>query len=244
MHDAAVGFQCPSCVAEGRRTTRAGRTTYGGRPSADPRATSLVLIGLNVAVWLALTLVGPAAPRLVYELVIIPGSVAQGAVWQVVTNAFTHTSLLHLALNMVAVYVLGPQLEQLLGRGRFLALYLVAALSASALVMWAAAPFQATLGASGAVFGLFASYLVVALKVKADLQPILVILGINLLITVVGRSFISWQGHLGGFVGGLALALVLVYSPRRQRARWQWTGVAVVSFLALAAIAARVLVLR
>ncbi len=151
--------------------------------------------------------------------------VAQGDVWTLLSSAFTHLDLFHIGLNMLALYVLGPRLEVLLGRARFLALYLVSALAGSALVMWASPPFGATLGASGAVFGLFGAYLVVALRVKADLQPILTVIGINLLFTVVGRSFISWQGHLGGFVGGLLVALVLVYAPRSGRARWQWLGV-------------------
>lgn len=266
MHDAAVGFQCPACVAEGRKQTRQGLTRYGGRRPANPQATTMALIAVNVGVWLATALAGGASSPLVRALVLRPdggclgvgapdaGScrssgglwlpgVADGAVWQLLTNAFLHVAVLHLLLNMVAVYVLGPQLEALLGRARFLALYLVSALSASALVMWAAPQFQATLGASGAVFGLFAAYLVVALRVKAPLQPILVILGINLVITVVGRGYISWQGHLGGFVGGILLAIVLVVAPNQRRAQWQWAGVGVVAVLVLALIAARIAVL-
>lgn len=266
MHEAAVGFQCPSCVAEGRKQTRQGLTRYGGRRPTNPQATTMVLIAVNVGVWLATVLAGGASSPLVRTLVLRPdggclgvgapdpGSctssgglwlpgVADGAVWQLLTNAFLHVAVLHLLLNMVAVYVLGPQLEALLGRARFLALYLVSALSASALVMWAAPQFQATLGASGAVFGLFAAYLVVALRVKAPLQPILVILGINLVITVVGRGYISWQGHLGGFVGGILLAIVLVLAPKQRRARWQWAGIGVVAVLVLALIAARIAVL-
>jgi len=266
MHDAAVGFQCPSCVAEGRKQTRQARTPYGGQRSSNPQVTSLTLIAVNVGFWLAATLAGGGSSGLVQALVLRPDGgclgvgadsadacrqvgglwlpgVADGALWQLLTSAFLHVSVLHLLLNMVAVYVLGPQLESLLGRARFLALYLVSALSASALVMWAAPQFQGTLGASGAVFGLFAAYLVVALKVKAPLQPILVILGVNLLITVVGAGYISWQGHLGGFVGGILVALVLVYSPKRQRARWQWAGVGVWALLVLSAVAARVAVL-
>lgn len=266
MNDAAVGFQCPGCVAEGRKQTRQARTPYGGQRSSNPQATSLALIAVNVGFWLATVLAGGSSAGLVRALVLRPDGgcvgigadsadactqrgglwlpgVADGAVWQLATSAFLHVDVLHLLLNMLAVYVLGPQLESLLGRVRFLALYLVSALSASALVMWAAPQFQGTLGASGAVFGLFAAYLVVALKVKAPLQPILVILGVNLLITVVGRSFISWQGHLGGFVGGILVALALVYAPKQQRARWQWSAVGVLTLLVLAAVAARVAVL-
>ncbi len=243
MRDAAVGFQCPSCVAEGRKSTRSATTPYGGRRSSDPRLTSFVIIAVNVAVWLGITLTGGRSSRVAFELVVIPQRVADGAVWQVLTNAFSHIDIWHLALNMFAVYLLGPQLESLLGRARFLALYLFAALSATALVMWAAPQYQATLGASGAVFGLFAAYLVIALKVKGDLQPILTVLGINVLFTVLGRGFISWQGHLGGFLGGLLVALALVYAPKPARSRWQWTGVGALTVLVVAVIAVRAAVL-
>ena len=71
MRDAAVGFQCPSCVAEGARTTRSGRTAYGGRRSGNPALTSLVLIGINVAVWLAITLTGGRASPLADALALL-----------------------------------------------------------------------------------------------------------------------------------------------------------------------------
>ena len=242
MNDAAVGFQCPECVAEGRRTTRSALTPYGGRRVERPTAT-ITLIGINVAVWVLLVGTGGSSSPLAAELVIRPALVAQGEWWRLLSSAFAHLGLFHVALNMIAVYLLGPRLETLLGRARFLALYLVSALAGSALVMWASSPFGATLGASGAVFGLFGAYLVIALKVKADLRPILTVIGINLLLTVVGRSFISWQGHLGGFLGGLLVALVLVYAPRKGRARWQWLGVGAMLVLTLAAIAARAAVL-
>ena len=74
MRDAAVGFQCPSCVAEGTKATRSGRTAYGGRRSGNPALTSLVLIGINVAVWLAITLTGGRASPLADSLALLVGS--------------------------------------------------------------------------------------------------------------------------------------------------------------------------
>src|SRR5262249_49950217 len=89
--------------------------------------------------------------------------VADGAWWQLITSPFPHVALLHIAFNMFALYVLGPQLELAIGRARFLTLYLLSALAASALVYWAAPEQQATVGASGAIFGLMGGLLVVAL---------------------------------------------------------------------------------
>jgi membrane associated rhomboid family serine protease len=89
------------------------------------------------------------------------------------------------------------------------------------------------------VFGLMAALLVVAFKVRGNLQPIVMWIGINFMITVVGRDFISWQGHLGGFLGGLAIAASLVYAPRARRTTWQVAGLSAVGLVLAVAILAR-----
>ncbi len=262
MRDAAVGFQCPECVAEGKRTTRSGRTAYGGLRPSNASITSFVLIGLNIAVWLAIQVNDrlvdwlslhaggycqvaegsvPATQTLCENTpgtTWVPG-VVDGAYWQLITSAFTHQEVWHIGFNMLALYVLGPQLEMLLGRVRFLALYLLSALTASALVLWAAPEWQYTLGASGAVFGLMGALLVVALKMRGEVQQVLLWIGINFLFTFT-VSNISWQGHLGGFVGGVVIAGVLVYAPRRQRTLVQVIGLVAVALVTVLAVVARV----
>jgi len=150
----------------------------------------------------------------------IPG-VVDGSYWQLATNMFAHVEIWHIAFNMFALYALGPQLELVLGRVRFLALYLLSGLAGSTLVYWLSDETSATLGASGAIFGLMGALLVVAFKVGGNVQSILTWIGINVVITVLGSSFISWQGHLGGFLGGVAIAGALVYAPRRNRTQFQ-----------------------
>lgn len=258
MRQAAVGFQCPGCVQEGARSTRQGRTTYGGRPSSDPTLTSKVLIGINLAVWLLITATGGAGSIWVDRLallsvgrrVLLPdGSlrtlegVADGAWWQLVTSMFTHVDLMHVAFNMLALWFLGPQLEAVVGRTRFLALYLLSGLTGSAFVYWLTPVYTPTVGASGAIFGLMGALLVVAIKMRADYSQILVWLGLNVAITVLGRGLISWQGHLGGLVGGVLIALVYVYSPRKSRPLWQAVGLAVLAAVVLGAMVTRTLVL-
>ena len=260
MRDAAVGFQCPDCVAEGRHTTRSGRTAYGGLRPTNAGLTSMVLIGINAAVWLAIVATGGSSSRLLDWLALRPNGlclvpqggvdvpqaacegrgvwlpgVADGAYWQLLTSAFTHVQLLHIGFNMLALYILGPQLELAIGRIRFLALYLLSALSGSLLVYWAAPEYQPTVGASGAIFGLMGALLVVSFKLRVNVQSILVWIGINFLLTV-SLSNISWQGHLGGFVGGLLVATVLVYAPRGPR-RTTYQVVGMVAFAALIALA-------
>lgn len=273
MRDAAVGFQCVSCVSEGAKQTRSARTPYGGPRSANPAATSVVLIGINAAVWLFIMATGGARSIWVDRLSLMPtGScrtadgqgwypdlgesacgrvgdaiwvpgVADGAWWQLMTSAFTHVEIWHIGFNMLALWILGPQLEAVIGRARFLVLYLGSALAGSVAVLWLSAEQGSTLGASGAIFGLMAGLLVVALKVGGNVSQLLVWIGINVAITVAGASFISWQGHLGGFVGGLLIATVLVYAPRGRRTAVQIVGLAAIGMVLVVAVVTRVAVL-
>ncbi len=275
MRDAAVGFQCPSCIAEGARSTRQAQGPYGGPRSANPALTSLVLIGLNAAVWLAIVVTGWQESRLISRLALSargicesasrPASfyplaeterlcsfpdgrwvdgVATGAPWQLLTSMFTHVEIWHLAANMLSLYVLGPQLEAALGRARFLAVYLVSGLAGSATVYWLSGTEGYTLGASTAIFGLFGAFAVLVHKVGGDLRGILGLLAINVVITFLPGLDISWQGHLGGLLGGLLVAALIVYAPRgSRRAAVQWGLVAAVLALTAVAVVVRTAVL-
>jgi membrane associated rhomboid family serine protease len=262
MRDAAVGFQCPSCIAEGAKTTRSIQAPYGGARSTNPALTSMVLVGLNVVVWLSILVTGGSSSALVDALGLRPNGfcapgdgaayavtrsacdaaagrfyygVDDGAWWQLVTSQFTHVQLWHIAGNMLALWFLGPQLEAVLGRSRFLALYLVSGLAGSVTVMWFSSEIGITVGASGAIYGLFGALGIVAHKVGGDLRGLFGLLVINLFITFAVPG-ISWQGHVGGLLGGALIAALFVYAPRRHRALVQWGGVALftVALLALA----------
>lgn len=249
MRSAAVGFQCPNCVSEGARQTRSGRTAYGGQRSGNPALTSQVLIGINVVIWAATFLSGRYSSRLFDALALTPRGtdadpgVADGAYWQLVTSMFVHVQIWHIAVNMLALWFLGPQLEVTIGRVRFLLLYFLSGLGGSALVYWFAPEYSATHGASGAVFGLMAALLVVAVKVRGNVQEILYWIGLNAVITLLFIGRISWQGHLGGFVAGAVLMGVLVYAPRSRRTAWQAAGFTLVGLVIAAAIVARSLAL-
>ena len=158
------------------------------------------------------------------------------------TNGFAHVEVWHIGFNMVALWFLGPQLEAVLGRTRFLALYFISLLAGSALVYWLAPEGSATLGASGAIFGLLGALLVVAYKVGGDVRGLMVWLGLSVVITFVFHN-VSWQGHLGGFVGGFLVGAVLVYAPRERRTAIQVAGLSAISVLVIAAIVARTAVL-
>jgi membrane associated rhomboid family serine protease len=169
--------------------------------------------------------------------------VVDGSWWQLATSAFAHAEIWHIGFNMLALWVLGPQLELMIGRARFLSVYLLSALAGSVMVYWLADPAGSTLGASGAVFGLMGALLVVVHKVGGSVTGILGWLGINVVITLVGRDFISWQGHLGGLLGGIAVAALVVHAPRRARKPVQYGGLAALTVLLLALVVWRTVVL-
>jgi len=258
MRQASVGFQCPECVREGAKTVRQPRTAFGGRPVGDALVTQ-VLIGINAVVFVLLLITGGSGSDLLPRLWLSPESlcqsdgiggcgallpgVADGAFWQLVTSYFTHVQVWHIGFNMLALYVLGPQLEGLLGRVRFLALYLLAGLCGSLAVYWLSPVNQPTVGASGAIFGLMGALLVVAVKLRANVQALLGLLAVNALITVIGAGYISWQGHLGGFLGGVLLGLVLFYAPQRHRTLWQALGLGTVAVLIVLGVVLRTLAL-
>lgn len=266
MVSGSVGFQCPECVHTAARRTRQNVLPYGGKRSSNPAITSIVLIALNALVFVATSIMGGANSRLFDVLALLPqgqcrvdetrfllsapsecaasgyqwvDGVATGAWWQVVTSAFVHANAMHIGFNMLALWFLGPQLERIFGRLRFLALYFVSALAASALVMAASTPFFSTVGASGAIFGLMGGILLVALKHKGDVRTILMWLAVNVVITVLGSGFISWQGHLGGFIGGVLVAAAVMYVPKKFRPVGQWVAIGAIAAVALAVIVAR-----
>jgi membrane associated rhomboid family serine protease len=257
MRPASVGFQCPSCVQEGAKTTRSGRTAYGGQRSGNPALVSQVLIGINVVVWLAITATGGSSSRLFDLFALLPSSafrmvsgspelvrgVSDGAPWQLLTSMFTHVEIWHIGFNMLALWTLGPQLELAIGRLRFVALYFLSGLAGSATVLWFSAPNSQTLGASGAIFGLMGGLLVVAIKVRGDVRGLMTWIGINFVITFVLVRLISWQGHLGGFIGGLLLGAAIVYAPRVHRTAWQVSGIVLVAVVVLVATVTRIAVL-
>ena len=248
QRQAAVGFQCVECVREGARTVPAARTRFGGVVRGDGAVVTKVLLGLNVLVFLLTLLVGPAIEQ--WLMLVgrssfftdlsgeLPG-VSGGGYWRLVTAAFLHVEVWHLVINMISLWFLGPALERILGRLRFVGLYLVAALAGSAVAYAFTSPDTPIVGASGAIFGLFGATVVLARRMRADMSWFAGILIMNIVINVLFRSFLSWQGHLGGFVAGLAIGAVLAYAPRDRRALFQATGFAVVVLVCIALIAWR-----
>jgi membrane associated rhomboid family serine protease len=222
LRPAAVGFQCPQCVAEGNRSVRRPASPYGGRLAERAGLVTIVLGVLNVATFAVTALTSPGgltgniASRLFDELELVPIRVAvQGEYWRLLGAAFLHIGPLHLIVNMLALAVVGPSLERVFGVWRYLAVYLLAALGGSVAVYLLDSPYGAVAGASGAIYGLFAATLVVLRNLGLDARYMLFAIVINFAVSFAPG--ISLLGHLGGFLAGGLAALALVYAPKAAR---------------------------
>jgi membrane associated rhomboid family serine protease len=122
---------------------------------------------------------------------------------------------------MISLCLLGLPLERMLGRGRFLTIYLLSLLGSSVSVMLFSAPFSPTIGASGAIYGLMGALVVTFKRFGFDLRQLLVVVALNVYITFQVPG-ISWQGHLGGLVVGAIVGAAMVYPPPKQRKKWLW----------------------
>ncbi|MDN3352927.1 rhomboid family intramembrane serine protease [Actinomadura sp. DC4] len=241
MRDASVGHQCPECVRDGNRSVREARTVFGGRVATRPVVT-FTLIALNIVAYVAEL----ASPKFVddFEMLgqlktqfgqVIPGyGVAEGEWYRLITAAFLHVplsqgtfGLTHILFNMWALWVLGPQLEQVLGRLRYTVLYVLSALGGNVL-LFLVDPGQPALGASGAIFGLFAAFFVVGRRLGTDTRGIAFLIVINLMFTFT-FSGISWEGHVGGLVTGAILAAAFAYAPRNRQQAVQVGASAIVA---------------
>jgi membrane associated rhomboid family serine protease len=226
MNPAAVGFQCPDDVAAGNAGVRRPRRTTGLRGAARRWGpVTLTLIGVNVVMFLLtalLTGIDGQDPlqnyrtQLFQDLAQVPFFVDEGDWWRPFTAAFLHYGVLHLGLNMLSLLIFGSELERLLGRARYLTVYLVAIVGGAAAIQLFGAPFGQVAGASTAIYGLMGAYGVVLVHRKQDLRGLLTLLAINLVISFLPG--VSLIGHLGGLVGGAAAAAVLVAAGRRRAA--------------------------
>ncbi len=229
MRDAAVGHQCPDCVSEGNRGVRQPRTVLGGRVNATPVVT-LTLIGINILAYLGelasvtfadrFEMVGEGWMRTSSGVELV--GVAHGEWYRLITAAFLHIPLsagtfgiTHILFNMWALWVLGPQLELVLGRLRFIVLYVLSALGGNVLLYLVDA-HQPAVGASGAIFGLFAAFFVIGRRLGVDTRGIAFLIVINLMFTFT-FSGISWEGHVGGLITGAILAVAFAYAPRARQ---------------------------
>ncbi|WP_217177011.1 rhomboid family intramembrane serine protease [Streptomyces sp. AC495_CC817] len=245
---AAVGVICPECMkAERKNRTpaqkRAARRWGGGGAVAIARGgrplVTYVLLAVTSLIGL-LQLIPGAGDQLTDALrfnavYLFPNlSVFPFEPWRLLTAVFAHGGFIHLALNMLALWMLGQTLEPMLGRARFLAMYLISGLGGSVAVA-VIAPGLYTVGASGAIFGLMAALLIIGRHIGANVTGILVILGINFAFGFFVGG-IAWQAHLGGAIVGALIALLYTRTRRPEQRIWQILGLAVITILLIVVV--------
>ncbi|TWD50427.1 rhomboid family intramembrane serine protease [Arthrobacter sp. FX8] len=223
---AAVGFQCVDCVNETGRSTPEVRTVYGGAvATGKPLATFGIIAACVVVYALQMLIPGDFVyKQFAYNNIFVAPQYGAFEPWRMLTSAFLHSpdSLLHILLNMYTLWIFGQALEPVLGRVRFLALYLISAVGGSVgylLLNPVLVPGQGLVGlvgASGAIFGLFGAMLLVQRQRGGDTRQLWVLIAIN---GVIGFLIphIAWQAHLGGLITGGLCAAVLAYTPRGRR---------------------------
>lgn len=224
---APVGVMCPECVAQAQgRVPRARALVMGGSGQKPVVTYSLMVItglfyllqlipGLDATNYLAY------APYFSFGEYSLVGAPYEP--WRMLTSVFAHSTgfVFHILLNMYTLWIFGRILESMLGKGRFLTLYLASGLAGSLGVMFWAPHTTFVVGASGAIFGLMGAFLVIQRKLGGETTQLLVLVGINLVIGFLPGMSISWQAHLGGLIGGALLGFIYVSTRKLSQRRLQ-----------------------
>lgn len=216
---AAVGVQCPDCIAAARAAAprRPSALVRAFRPESRVPVVSYSILGLTLVVYLLQWVTqGAVTTALAY----FPPLTALEP-WRMLTVALVHSdsSFFHIIFNMYSLWVLGPLLESLIGRARFLTVYVLSALGGSVAVLWLA-PLSIVVGASGAIFGLLGAFFVIQRRLGGRNVQLVVIIAINLALGFVIPG-VSWQSHVGGLLVGAACAAVMLRTRRADQQRQQ-----------------------
>jgi membrane associated rhomboid family serine protease len=214
MTPTPVGMRCPECARQRTRVTRGAVA-----PSRYDAPATYALIAINVVIYLVEVAGGAGGLNspgggIVTNFGLFGPSVAEGEWYRLATGGFLHASLFHVGFNMFALYFLGRMLEPAIGTPRFVAVYVVS-LFGGALGALLLSPDALTVGASGALFGIFGAAFVIARGrgLDAAASSIGIILLLNLAFSV-GAANISLGGHLGGLVAGVLCALFILAGER------------------------------
>jgi membrane associated rhomboid family serine protease len=205
MRSAPVGWHCDSCVRGDSRHAPVTRWQPSGQGRlGGTRVTPMViaLIVINVAVYLAAS---SNRTSIDVRFGVVPYYIHHGQWYRLVTGAFLHLDFEHIALNMVSLAIIGSPVEALIGRIRFVSLYLVAGIGGSVASYIFGGQFVDAVGASGAIFGLFGAYFILARRRGFETRTVTLLIVINLVFSFADPG-IDWLGHLGGLAVGAAVA--------------------------------------
>jgi membrane associated rhomboid family serine protease len=227
MVPAPVGFHCPNCVSRAQSQLR----TF---VSFTPQLT-YSLVGLCVALQVLGQLGIGTSTRFLAEFSLYPYAVAAGDKYRLLSAIFVHSGWLHLGMNMIMLWVLGRSLEELLGRTRLLLVFMVAGFGGAVASYWFNDPASIGIGASGAIFGLFAAMFVYSREHRANTQEIITVIGINLVLGFIIPG-VDWHAHVGGLVAGAVVGWAVM--PRRAHVL-QWAVPALLMVVLVGAVQLR-----
>jgi membrane associated rhomboid family serine protease len=236
MRPASVGFQCPDDVAAGAKQQRPLRNQFGVKQVYARAYVTFTMLAINVIVFIlqGFPITQSASNKFTNDYVSWNYYIAHDhQYYRLLTGAFLHVAIWHIGLNMLVLLMVGPALEKLLGPVRFTALYLLAGIGGNVLPFLVDGYNTANLGASGAIYGLFAAYWVIARRLRADTSAITGTIVLNLVLTVTIPGISLW-GHVGGLIVGAVIGAVFAYSGAK---RWHLqlagvVGVAVILVIA------------
>jgi membrane associated rhomboid family serine protease len=219
MHQAPVGWQCPNCVKQGAKTTRVIRPFAGANVNRTGIVGSTnptpVVIGLVVVCVVVFVISGFGKASVIDRFGGLSHQVHQSdEYYRLFTSMFLHLNFLHIASNMITLLIVGPAVEVMLGKSRFLALYLIAGLGGSVASYLFTPALSVSAGASGAIFGVMAAYVVLAHKRRQPYGTVVALIAINLVIGFTGN--IDWRDHLGGLVTGVLLAFAFDFAANQR----------------------------
>ncbi|MHC5794529.1 rhomboid family intramembrane serine protease [Lacisediminihabitans sp. FW035] len=217
---AAVGVHCPECMRESRqsapRTRPAVVTSVRSLARPGTPIVTYAIMAVCVLVFVAEVLTGELVGNspIVSALLYYPPYTTIEP-WRMLTSLVVHGSILHILFNMYSLFVLGPELERLVGRWRFGALFLLSGLGGSVAVLLSS-PNSAVIGASGAIFGLFGAYFVIARHLGGNSRQLIIVIVINLAIGFLVPG-IAWQAHVGGLIIGALVGFILTRTRNRTQ---------------------------
>ncbi|MCL2514366.1 MAG: rhomboid family intramembrane serine protease [Microbacteriaceae bacterium] len=248
---APVGVICPECMREARASAprtrpeavrRIGYLSRSGQP-----VMTYALMALCVFVFILQSLPGLGSHITSALLYASPYSYATGSAtaqaygvsfepWRLLTSVFAHASILHIGLNMYTLWIFGQILEPMIGKWRYLTLFLISGVAGS-VGMLVLAPGHAAIGASGAIFGMFGCLLILQRKLGGPIRQLVVLIVINLVLGFIPLfgATIAWQAHVGGLAGGLLVGLVLAETRRISQRPLQAVLLGVVGLAAVLA---------
>ncbi|MFZ9354356.1 MAG: rhomboid family intramembrane serine protease [Candidatus Nanopelagicales bacterium] len=204
MNPASIGYQCPECAGNVTKIINPIQQRRFIPTRQKAKITKFLTISL-VVVYALQSLLGDI---LIANFALFAPSVSQGKWWLLITAGFLHGSILHLFFNAYILWVVGGQLESIVGSIRFGIIYLVSLLGGS-IASYLFSPFGTySVGASGAIFGLMGAMLVVGRKIRIDISQITTLVILNVVLGFV-ISGIDWRAHLGGLFAGALITWIL-----------------------------------